>query len=318
MREALDLARKGRSLASPNPMVGAILVREGEVVGRGFHTYAGLHHAEIIALAQAGDKARGATLYLNLEPCSHQGRTPPCADALILAGVARVVAACRGPQPARRRRRLPPNSARPASKSKSPPSSPPKPRSSTSRSSTSCAPAAPWSPSKPPSRSTAKSPRPTTIAAGSPASAPAPTCSNSATITTPSSPASAPCWPTICLLTDRTGLPRCRPLLRIVHGFPAAPPARFQNGAQRAAAICSSSPPRAASAERRKLLESPRRAGARVRWPRRPRRPARRGRLAGPPAVSLAHDRGRQQAQLERRSNRAWWTAFSSTTAPKS
>ena len=62
MREALDLARKGRSLASPNPLVGAILVREGEVVGRGFHTYAGLHHAEIIALAQAGEKARGATL----------------------------------------------------------------------------------------------------------------------------------------------------------------------------------------------------------------------------------------------------------------
>jgi len=89
MREALDLARKGRALASPNPLVGAILVREGEVVGRGFHTYAGLHHAEIIALAQAGEKARGATLYLNLEPCSHHGRTPPCVDALIQAGVAR-------------------------------------------------------------------------------------------------------------------------------------------------------------------------------------------------------------------------------------
>ena len=73
MREALDLARKGRSLASPNPLVGAVLVRDGEVVGRGFHTYAGLQHAEIIALAQAGEKARGATLYLNLEPCSHQG-----------------------------------------------------------------------------------------------------------------------------------------------------------------------------------------------------------------------------------------------------
>ncbi|MCX6631934.1 MAG: bifunctional diaminohydroxyphosphoribosylaminopyrimidine deaminase/5-amino-6-(5-phosphoribosylamino)uracil reductase RibD [Candidatus Solibacter sp.] len=99
MREALDLARKGRALASPNPLVGAILVREGEVVGRGFHTYAGLHHAEIIALAQAGEKARGATLYLNLEPCSHQGRTPPCVDALILAGVARVVAPVADPNP---------------------------------------------------------------------------------------------------------------------------------------------------------------------------------------------------------------------------
>ena len=68
MREALDLARKGRSLASPNPLVGAVLVSEGEVVGRGFHTYAARHHAEIIALAQAGEKARGATMYLNLEP----------------------------------------------------------------------------------------------------------------------------------------------------------------------------------------------------------------------------------------------------------
>jgi len=69
MREALDLARQGRGLASPNPMVGAVLVREGEVVGRGFHTYAGLDHAEIVALAEAGEKAHGATLYLNLEPC---------------------------------------------------------------------------------------------------------------------------------------------------------------------------------------------------------------------------------------------------------
>ena len=99
MREALGLARKGRSLASPNPMVGAVLVRDGEVVGRGFHTYAGLHHAEVIALAEAGDRARGATLYLHLEPCSHHGRTPPCADALIRAGVARVVAPLEDPNP---------------------------------------------------------------------------------------------------------------------------------------------------------------------------------------------------------------------------
>src|SRR5882762_5059772 len=99
MREALDLARKGRSLASPNPMVGAVLVRDGEIVGRGFHTYAGLHHAELIALAQAGDKAKGSTLYLNLEPCSHHGRTPPCVDAVIQAGVARVVAPLADPNP---------------------------------------------------------------------------------------------------------------------------------------------------------------------------------------------------------------------------
>jgi diaminohydroxyphosphoribosylaminopyrimidine deaminase/5-amino-6-(5-phosphoribosylamino)uracil reductase len=99
MREALDLARKGRSLASPNPLVGAVIVRDGVVVGRGFHTYAGLHHAEIIALAQAGEKARGATIYLNLEPCSHLGRTPPCVDALIRAGITRVVAALADPNP---------------------------------------------------------------------------------------------------------------------------------------------------------------------------------------------------------------------------
>jgi len=99
MREALDLARQGRALASPNPMVGAVLVQDGEVVGRGFHTYAGVQHAEIIVLAQAGDRARGATLYLNLEPCSHQGRTPPCVNALIAAGVARVVAPIEDPNP---------------------------------------------------------------------------------------------------------------------------------------------------------------------------------------------------------------------------
>src|SRR5580692_2621530 len=99
MREVLDLARKGRGLASPNPMVGAVLVNDGEVVGRGFHTYAGLKHAEIVALEEAGEKARGATLYLNLEPCAHHGRTPPCAEALIRAGVARVVAAIEDPNP---------------------------------------------------------------------------------------------------------------------------------------------------------------------------------------------------------------------------
>ena len=99
MREALELARKGRALASPNPLVGALLVKDGEVVGRGFHTYAGLQHAEVIALAQAGERARGATMYLNLEPCSHHGRTPPCVEAILLAGVARVVAPIGDPNP---------------------------------------------------------------------------------------------------------------------------------------------------------------------------------------------------------------------------
>ncbi|MBK9170593.1 MAG: bifunctional diaminohydroxyphosphoribosylaminopyrimidine deaminase/5-amino-6-(5-phosphoribosylamino)uracil reductase RibD [Bryobacterales bacterium] len=99
MREALDLARSGVGQASPNPLVGAVLVRDGEVVGRGFHTYAGVRHAEAVALAEAGDRARGATLYLNLEPCSHEGRTGPCADALVAAGVTRVVAAMEDPNP---------------------------------------------------------------------------------------------------------------------------------------------------------------------------------------------------------------------------
>src|ERR671929_1309372 len=99
MREALALARRGRAQASPNPMVGAVVVRDGEIVGRGFHTYAGVRHAEVIALEEAGARARGATVYCTLEPCSHQGRTGPCADALIAAGVARVVAAMQDPNP---------------------------------------------------------------------------------------------------------------------------------------------------------------------------------------------------------------------------
>jgi diaminohydroxyphosphoribosylaminopyrimidine deaminase / 5-amino-6-(5-phosphoribosylamino)uracil reductase len=99
VREALSLARQGRAQASPNPMVGAAVVRDGAVVGRGFHTYAGLKHAEIVALEEAGERARGATVYLSLEPCSHTGRTPPCVEALIAAGVARVVAAMQDPNP---------------------------------------------------------------------------------------------------------------------------------------------------------------------------------------------------------------------------
>lgn len=99
LREALELARQGRAQTSPNPLVGAVLVRDGEVVGRGFHTYATVKHAEILALEQAGDRARGATLYINLEPCSHHGRTGPCAEAIAAAGVAQVVAAMEDPNP---------------------------------------------------------------------------------------------------------------------------------------------------------------------------------------------------------------------------
>jgi diaminohydroxyphosphoribosylaminopyrimidine deaminase/5-amino-6-(5-phosphoribosylamino)uracil reductase len=99
LREALDLARKGEAQASPNPLVGAVLVRDGQVVGRGFHTWAGVKHGEILAIEEAGERARGATLYINLEPCCHQGRTGPCTAALIQAGVARVVAALEDPNP---------------------------------------------------------------------------------------------------------------------------------------------------------------------------------------------------------------------------
>ena len=99
MRRALRLAARGAGRTSPNPMVGAVLVRDDEVIAEGWHQRAGEPHAEAIALERAGERARGATLYLNLEPCAHQGRTPPCATAVIGAGVARVVAAMRDPDP---------------------------------------------------------------------------------------------------------------------------------------------------------------------------------------------------------------------------
>jgi len=100
MREALALARRGIAVASPNPMVGAVIVdANGEVVGRGFHTYDGVKHAEVLAIEEAGERARGSTLYLNLEPCSHHGRTSPCADAVIAAGIKRVFAAMEDPNP---------------------------------------------------------------------------------------------------------------------------------------------------------------------------------------------------------------------------
>ena len=98
---ALDLARQGVGLTSPNPNVGAVLVDDdGNVVGTGTHTYDGRKHAEVLAIEQAGSKARGSTLYINLEPCSHQGRTPPCVDAVIAAGIRRVVASMSDPNPA--------------------------------------------------------------------------------------------------------------------------------------------------------------------------------------------------------------------------
>jgi diaminohydroxyphosphoribosylaminopyrimidine deaminase / 5-amino-6-(5-phosphoribosylamino)uracil reductase len=96
---ALELAERGRGTTAPNPVVGAVLVRDGEIVGEGWHEQAGLPHAEIVALEAAGDSARGATLYVTLEPCAHHGRTPPCADALAAAGITRVVAAVGDPNP---------------------------------------------------------------------------------------------------------------------------------------------------------------------------------------------------------------------------
>ena len=99
MARALQLAERGLWTASPNPRVGCVLVRDGEVVGEGWHEKAGEPHAEVNALRAAGDRARGATAYVTLEPCSHHGRTPPCAEALIAAGVSRVVAAMGDPNP---------------------------------------------------------------------------------------------------------------------------------------------------------------------------------------------------------------------------
>ncbi|MDP9296822.1 MAG: bifunctional diaminohydroxyphosphoribosylaminopyrimidine deaminase/5-amino-6-(5-phosphoribosylamino)uracil reductase RibD, partial [Actinomycetota bacterium] len=97
MRRALELAENGRGSAAPNPVVGAILVRDGRLVGEGFHRGPGTPHAEAAALAQAGELARGATLYTTLEPCAHFGRTPPCTQAIVGARVARVVSAIRDP-----------------------------------------------------------------------------------------------------------------------------------------------------------------------------------------------------------------------------
>jgi len=99
LEEALDLAARGLGRVSPNPAVGAVVVRDDAVVGRGFHTWAGVKHAEVLALEEAGERALGSTLYVSLEPCSHQGRTPPCTDAILLAGVRKVVAPMEDPNP---------------------------------------------------------------------------------------------------------------------------------------------------------------------------------------------------------------------------
>jgi len=99
MVRALRLAERGLYATTPNPRVGSVIVQHGEIVGEGYHERAGEPHAEVRALQRAGERARGATVYVSLEPCSHHGRTPPCADALVQAGVGRVVAAMRDPNP---------------------------------------------------------------------------------------------------------------------------------------------------------------------------------------------------------------------------
>jgi len=99
MSIALDLARRGEGFVAPNPMVGAVVVKEGSIIGRGFHEAVGKPHAEINALNQAGTRARGAVLYVTLEPCNHTGRTPPCTEAILRAGIRRLVVAMRDPNP---------------------------------------------------------------------------------------------------------------------------------------------------------------------------------------------------------------------------
>ena len=99
MARALELARQGLYSTHPNPRVGCVIVRDGQIIGEGWHVRAGEPHAEVHALREAGERARGATAYVTLEPCSHFGRTPPCAEALVKAGVARVVAAMQDPNP---------------------------------------------------------------------------------------------------------------------------------------------------------------------------------------------------------------------------
>jgi len=100
MQRAMSLARKASGLASPNPLVGCVLVREGQIVGEGFHQYDWRDHAEVVAIKSAGERARGATMYVTLEPCNHTGRTGPCTEVIIKAGIQRVVATIEDPNPA--------------------------------------------------------------------------------------------------------------------------------------------------------------------------------------------------------------------------
>ncbi len=99
MQRCLELARRALGRTAPNPLVGSVIVQHGAIVGEGFHSAAGQPHAEVFALRQAGDRAHGATLYVNLEPCNHYGRTPPCSDAIVAAGIQRVVVGMVDPDP---------------------------------------------------------------------------------------------------------------------------------------------------------------------------------------------------------------------------
>src|SRR6059058_5840340 len=97
LRRAIELADEARGMTSPNPLVGAVVVKGGRVIGEGFHAAAGLPHAERVALGACSEDPAGATLYVSLEPCAHEGRTPPCTDAIVAAGIARVVVASDDP-----------------------------------------------------------------------------------------------------------------------------------------------------------------------------------------------------------------------------
>ena len=99
MKKAFQLARRAQGFTSPNPLVGAVVVKNDKIIGQGYHKKAGLPHAEIVALNKAGQRAYGATLYVNLEPCCHWGRTPPCVDKIIAAGIKRVVISVKDPNP---------------------------------------------------------------------------------------------------------------------------------------------------------------------------------------------------------------------------
>ncbi|QIN78964.1 bifunctional diaminohydroxyphosphoribosylaminopyrimidine deaminase/5-amino-6-(5-phosphoribosylamino)uracil reductase RibD [Rubrobacter marinus] len=106
MRRARELAERGRYTAAPNPLVGAVVVRDGGIIGEGWHARAGREHAEVVALDAAGSAARGAELFVTLEPCNHQGKTPPCTDAVLRAGIGRVVAGHLDPNPKMRGRSM--------------------------------------------------------------------------------------------------------------------------------------------------------------------------------------------------------------------